>query len=199
MASKIYPKAKPNLSWKIIRKWWRYHKNARSSKAMLPCMRCVHLHKSASLKTMFNQTQKKHAKLIPKWTKIQFSKNQKIMWKHLERYLKYFKLPDVGTHLGVSCMAFSSGSASFSRPTFRNLWGVPPWTDSGLPWCTLGPILSILLQDIRSKFAPIFKGSRTTNCTNHTFNKNKQWFKKFDQWPIKANICYVCRLTKPRE
>ena len=30
----------------------------------------------------------------------------------------------------------------FLRPVFRNLWGVPVWTEFDLPWGTLGPMFS---------------------------------------------------------
>ena len=54
-------------------------------------------------------------------------------------------------------MAFSSGSASFARPVFRNLWGVPPWTDSAFSWGTLGFDFVDFLEDSDGKFAPNIK------------------------------------------
>ena len=49
--------------------------------------------------------------------------------------------------------------------------GVPPWTDF---WPPLGHSMSDVvdsLEDFGSNFAPKFKDSRATKCTNHTFNK----------------------------
>ena len=56
-------------------------------------------------------------------------------------YQKYAKVADVGSHLGASCVVDSRASVFVSRPIFRNLLGVPPWTDFGLPWGTLRPTL----------------------------------------------------------
>ena len=63
----------------------------------------------------------------------------------IEKYYQtYAKSYDLGSHFGPSCVIDSRGGAFFSRPVFRNLWGVPPWTDFGIPWDTLDPILSLV-------------------------------------------------------
>ena len=62
----------------------------------------------------------------------------------------------------------------FIAPLFG---GVPPWTDFGLLWDTLGPICRFLGRFVIN-FGPKFKDFRATNCTNHTFEQNKQGFKQ---------------------
>ena len=67
-----------------------------------------------------------------------------MMRENIEKYRQKYRQPcDLGSHFGACCMIVSRGGALFLRPVFRNLWGVPPWTNFGLPWGILGPILSI--------------------------------------------------------
>ena len=78
-------------------------------------------------------------------------------------YFVYFRLP-----FWTICVAVSRGGAFYSRPVFRNLWGVPPWTDLGLPWDTLGPILSTCWKISGSRFAPKIQRFQSNECHQTT-------------------------------
>ena len=137
--------------------------------------------------------------LIPKWSTNPFINNKKWFAKNIENYHpKYANISDFGFHFGASCMADSRGGAFFSRPVFRNLWGVPPWTDVGLPWGTLAPILSSfwkmllanLLQTSKipgQQMAPTTPSRKQVGIQTNTDNLSTQI------------LFYFCYLTKPRK
>ena len=67
-----------------------------------------------------------------------------MMRKNIENDHQQYRQPcDLGSHIGACCMILSRCGAFVLRPVFRNLWGVPPWTNFDLPLGILGPILSI--------------------------------------------------------
>jgi hypothetical protein len=99
-----------------------------------------------------------------------------MMRENIGKYHQKDRQPyDLGSHFGASCMADSRPGAFFLRPVFRNLWGVPPWTNFGLPWVILDPTLSISCKISRAKLVQNSKIPEQ-HSTNHTFNKNKQGF-----------------------
>ena len=71
-------------------------------------------------------------------------------------YPKYAKLSNRGSHLGGRCLAFSEGSAVLFTTCFSGPLRGTPWTDVGLLWCTLGPIL-FTFKDFRSNKRHIFQ------------------------------------------
>ena len=65
-----------------------------------------------------------------------------MMRENIETYYpNYAKLSDFGSHLRAHCVTDSRCCAFCLRPAFRNLWGVPSWTDFGIPCGTLGSIV----------------------------------------------------------
>ena len=58
---------------------------------------------------------------------------QQMTWNNIDKYYpQYAKLSDLGSYFGVSCLNLSSSSAFVLRPIFRNLCGVPAWTNLDL-------------------------------------------------------------------
>ena len=111
---------------------------AKTSKIMLPCWRRVHLDKSACFKTIFEQIPKidendaKHESENDR--KIHLKIIRQVMRKNIENDSpKYTNLSDLGSHFGTICVIICGPGAFFSKPVVRNLQGVPPWTDFGLP------------------------------------------------------------------
>ena len=117
---------------------------------------------------------------------------------------EYNKLSDAGYHFGTSCLKSSSSGAYCLRPVFRNLWGVLPWADLGLPWDTIGLILTCR-QNLRVNIIQISKipkqhydRSEKKN-TNHTLKNSSQHSNKNTHNQSKQ-ICFHFRcLTKPRK
>ena len=83
------------------------------------------------------------------------------------------KLSDFGSHFGASCMRFSRGGAFFRNLFFGTSGGYPPWTDFGLPWDTLRPILSTVWKML---VANCLQNSRLQSniCNQPHLQKNKQ-------------------------
>ena len=99
-----------------------------------------------------------------------------MMRKNIERYHRKDRQPcDLGSHFGTSSMADSRPGAFFLRPVFRNLWGVPPWTNFGLPWGILGPMLSISCKISGAKLVQNSK-IQEQQIAPTTPSKNKQGF-----------------------
>ena len=144
---------------------------------MIPWGRRVHLHKQASFKTIFENIIKvigMYLKQNPKLSNKSFKIIKQMMWKNIEtHHPQYAKLSNVSSDLGASCIRLLRGSAFFSRPVFRNLWGYPLGTplDRCEPLGHTWPDFVTFLEDLGSKLAPQFKDSRATNVTNHNFKK----------------------------
>ena len=121
---------------------------AKISKIMLPCRRRVHLQKSDSAKTIFEQIQKEikmMLKMIPNWSKRQLKIIQTNAGKHRKLSSKIRQTFKLWFPFWSQLRDWFQGwRVLFSRPAFRNLWGYPHWTDFGLPWDTLGPMLSLV-------------------------------------------------------
>ena len=81
-----------------------------------------------------------------------------MMWeKREEYYRKYSNFWNVGSHLGANCLRAFAFFATFFQAGFRNLWGGTRWTDLGLPWGTLGPILTICWKILGANLLQISK------------------------------------------
>ena len=83
---------------------------AETSKIMLPCERRVHLHKSASFKTIFEKDltnrQKNNVEIDLENIKSPFNKHKKRMRGNIKKYYpKYAKLSDCGSHFGAICLS----------------------------------------------------------------------------------------------
>ena len=81
-----------------------------------------------------------------------------MMQKDIEKgHPKYTKVFDLGSRFGASCLKCSRCGALFLQPVFRKLWGVPPWTDFGIPRSTLGPIYLTVWKVLGPKLLRISK------------------------------------------
>ena len=173
-------------------------------------MRRVRLHKSASFKTIFEQILKKHkndAKQYPKITEITILKPPKKGCGNTSKTIsnKYAKLSDAGSHFGPSYLIDCRCGTFSLQPVFRNLWGVRPWTNVGIPWDTLGPMFYTCLQEFTRKFAPMSKipeqhvDTSQTNGTNCSFKKASKDLKHYNHNQSKQILFYFCCLTRPRK
>ena len=141
-------------------------RSAKTSKHKLPCRRRVHLHKSASFKTIFEQ------KTLTNKTNC---KNDHTM---IEQSACGKTSTNITEHTPtLQILAF------ILKPVAWNFPGVPRyfcdmffWTSEGHPldrcWPPLGhPWWDFVLEDFKKQIAPNVKESRATNGTNHTFKK----------------------------
>ena len=122
-----------------------------------PCSRvgAVHIYTHQLLLNSFRQKTiiQNNANIDPKMIEKSNRKNiEQMMQQNIENnYPTYAKKIDIGSHFGGICLG-SYGS---------------PWSD----FVDFG-------ENVGSKLAPQIKDSRATNCTNHTFKKNKQGFRQ---------------------
>ena len=101
-------------------------------------------------------------------------------------YQTYANISDFGFCVGAVCLPLSRCDAFF-RDLFFGTSGVLPWTDLGLPWGTLGQILSTLWKMLvanvlRNSKIPEQHMSPTTPST-----KNKQEFKALYRQSIQTS------------
>ena len=99
---------------------------------------------------------------------------------------KYIKFSDLGCHCETICVMVCGPGAFLFGTCFRNLWGIPPSTDFGLPGGTLGPILltfwesleAVLLQNSKipgQEMAPTTPSKKQAKIQKHfTENQPKQ-------------------------
>ena len=121
-----------------------------------------------------------------------------MMRKNIEKCSpKYALVSDCGYHFGTIFVNLSYGSAFCLRPVFRNLWGVPPWTDLGLPCGTLGPSFWIFWKIPLALFC---KSQRFQSNKWHQphLQKNSTYSKKLYRQSTQTNYFNFCCLTTPR-
>ena len=125
-------------------------------KTMLPCLRRVHLHKSASFKTIFEPIQtnhKKDSKIDPKIIENQFWNHTKRVRKNIDEYWPQYSKFQIGALILEPVAWLIPGVAHFClRPVFRNHWGVPPvdrvWPSLGHPWIDFVDFLKIWVGNL---------------------------------------------------
>ena len=146
-------------------------------------------------------------KMIPKWSNDPLTTMKQLCETHrniLSKILQSFR----------SCLALSWGNAFVLLPVFRNLWGVPAWTDLGLPCGTLGPMFLTVWKIVganvlriskipEQQMAPTTPSKKTSIIKKH-FNdfirvcfllpiNNKQIFVFLQQWLcIIGFCCFLC-------
>ena len=122
---------------------------------------------------------------------------------HSEKYRKmspnYAKKSDVGSPFGASCLNLSRSSAFVLILVFRNLQGVPPWTDFGLPCGTLGPILLTCWKNLTAALLQTSKIPEQQIAPTTLPKKQARTRKTFTDNQSKQIMFYVCWLTKPRK
>ena len=144
---------------------------AETSKSMLPCKRRVHLHQSANFKMIKKMIQKwpkhplkTHPKIDPEMAETSV-KNTSNKWcgKSSNNIAQNTRNCQMMVPILEPVAWFVTVVARFVlRPDFQNLWGLPPWTDFGFLWGTLGSILSTcwkMFVQICSKIQR-FKGNK---------------------------------------
>ena len=149
---------------------------AETSKNMLPCQRCVHLHKLASFEMVFGKIENKNwCKMDPRLSTNQFKKHPKQLYENKSNNIN----PNT-PNIQISAPLLEPIASHFPRwrvvfaTCFSEPLGVAPWTDFGRPWGTLGPMASTCWKISVANLLQHFRDSRATNGTDHTFKKTSK-------------------------
>ena len=140
---------------------------------MLPCGRRAQSHISISFKHCPNNSLKNirtMLTLIPKWPSNPIKNHQT---NDTEKHGKTLPKIQQTIRYWLTCWRHLLDELGHQHVLFvtcfwKPLGGTPLhrcWSPLGHPWSDVVDVL----KDFSSKNAPIFKVSRATNCTNHTF------------------------------